>query len=131
MNRALWVVQGLLALLYLYTGVSKLVLPVAVMLAMMPVPLPGAYLRFVGICELLGAAGLILPGLLRTSRNLTPLAAAGLLIIMIGATTVSLMGHQYVGSLLPLVTGLLVAFVLYGRRAYLPRLTNMKWQLTN
>jgi hypothetical protein len=59
--------------------------------------------------------GLILPGLLRTRPGLTPLAAAGLVIIMIGATVITLMAGEVVAALISLVVGLLAAFVAYGR----------------
>src|SRR6266699_4038992 len=85
----LWTVQGLLALLFLFTGGMKLVLPLAELTKQMP--LPGLFVRFIGVAEVLGAIGLILPGLLRIRRDLTPLAAAGLVIIMVGATVVTLM----------------------------------------
>src|SRR5216110_3735385 len=112
MNVALWIVQGLLAALFLFAGGAKLVLPLDQMAG--PVALPGWFLRSLGVAEVLGAFGLVLPGLLRIRPGLTPLAAAGLVIIMIGAVVVSLpMGLAM--ALLPLVTGLLAAFVAYGR----------------
>ena len=113
MNVALWVVQGLLAALFLFAGGMKLVMPLDALKG--PVPLPGPFLRFIGVCEVLGALGLILPGLLRIRPGLTPLAAAGLVIIMIGATVVTLMSGQVAPALIPLVLGLLAAFVAYGR----------------
>ncbi len=116
MTYALWIVQGLLALLFLFTGGIKLVLPLEVMTQQMPVPLPGLFLRFIGVAEVLGAIGLIAPGLLGIRLGLTPLAAAGLVIIMIGATVVTLAGGDVALALLPLVVGLLSAFVAYGRR---------------
>jgi hypothetical protein len=67
----------------------KLVLPVEAMAG--PVGLPGLLLRVIGVCEALGAIGLILPGLLQIHRELTPLAAAGLVIIMVGATVITAM----------------------------------------
>jgi hypothetical protein len=79
------------------------------------VPLPGAFVRFIGVAEVLGAIGLILPGLLRIRPGLTPLAAAGLVVIMIGATAVTLVGGDVALALVPLVVGLLAAFVAYGR----------------
>ncbi len=106
MTYALWIVQGLLAIIFLFTGGMKLVLPLDEMTG--PVPLPGLFVRFIGVAEVLGAIGLILPGLLRIRPGLTPLAAAGLVIIMIGATVLTL-------ALIPLVVGLLSAFVAYGR----------------
>jgi hypothetical protein len=72
-------------------------------------------LRFVGVCEVLGAIGLILPTLSRIQPGLTPLAAAGLAIIMIDATVVTLMTGGIAMALFPLVVGLLAAFVVYGR----------------
>jgi len=113
MNIALWIVQGLLAALFLWAGGFKLVAPVEEMTKQMP--LPGLFLRFIALCEVLGALGLILPGLLRIRPGLTPLAAAGLAIIMIGATVVTLMTGDIAMALIPLVVGILAAFVAYGR----------------
>ena len=113
MNAALWIVQVLLALLFLFGGGVKLVLPIEEMTKQ--ISLPGLFLRFIGVCEVLGAIGLILPGLLRIRPGLTPLAAAGLVIIMIGATVLTLASGPVTPALLPFVTGLLAAFVAYGR----------------
>ena len=118
MTYILWIIQGLLALIFLYAGGIKLVLPIEVMTQQMPVPLPGAFLRFIGVAEVLGAIGLILPGLLGIRPGLTPLAACGLVIIMIGATVLTLAGFVPGGvalALIPLVVGILSAFVAYGR----------------
>ena len=113
MTYALWIVQGLLALIFLFAGGVKLVLPLEVLTKQMP--LPGLFVRFIGVAEVLGAIGLVLPGLLRIRPGLTPLAAAGLVIIMIGATTLTLAGGELAPALIPLVVGLLSAFVAYGR----------------
>jgi hypothetical protein len=118
MTYALWIVQGLLALIFLFTGGTKLILPLEVLTEQFP--LPGLFVRFIGVAEVLGAIGLILPGLLRVRPGLTPLAAAGLVIIMIGATVLTLAGVVPGGggvapALIPLVVGLLSAFVVYGR----------------
>ena len=113
MNVALWIVQGLLAALFLFAGGAKLVLPLDQMVG--PVALPGWFLRFLGVAEVLGALGLVLPGLLRIRPGLTPLAAAGLVIIMIGATVVTLVGGMVAVALMNLVVALLAAFVAYGR----------------
>ncbi len=112
---SLWVIQGLLALLFLFAGSMKLILPIEVMTAQMP--LPGLFLQFIGVCEVAGAIGLILPALLRIRPILTPLAACGLLIVMIGATMVTLLGGEVAPALVPLVVGLLCAAVVYGRRS--------------
>jgi len=113
MNVALWVAQGLLAAIFLFAGGVKLVLPVEEMTKQLP--LPGLFLRFIAVCEVLGALGLILPGLLRIRPGLTPLAAAGLVIIMIGATVATLMTGDITMALIPLVVGILATFVAYGR----------------
>jgi uncharacterized membrane protein YphA (DoxX/SURF4 family) len=109
----LWIVQGLLALVFLFAGGMKLILPIEEMTKQ--TPLPGLFLRFIGVAEVLGAVGLILPGLLRIRPGLTPLAAAGLVIIMIGATVLTLVSGGVAQALIPLVVVLLSAFVAYGR----------------
>ena len=118
MNYALWIVQGLLALLFLWAGGVKLILPVEEMRG--PVSLPALFFRFIGLCEVLGALGLILPRLLNIRPGLTSLAAAGLLIIMIGATVITLMAGDVTKVLIPLVAGLLSIFVAYGRWRLVP-----------
>jgi len=122
MTYVLWIIQVLLALLFLFAGGTKLVLPIDVLTSMgspNQVQLPGLLIRFIGVCEVVGAVGLILPGLLRIRKGLTPLAAAGLATIMAGATVLTIIGDGVVLALMPLVTGLLVAFVAYGRRDWL------------
>lgn len=113
MHRGLWVVQVLLALLFLWAGAVKLVLPLEQLAG--AVPLPGLFLRFIAVAEVAGALGLVLPGLLGIRPGLTPLAAAGLVIIMIGATAVTAIGGPVVVALIPAVVGALAAFVAYGR----------------
>jgi hypothetical protein len=113
MNYALWIVQTLLAAIFLFSGGTKLILPLEELTGQMP--LPGLFVRFIGVAEVLGAIGLILPWLLRIRPGLTPLAAVGLVIIMIGATVLTLAGGDGALALIPLVVGLLSAFVAYGR----------------
>ena len=113
MTYALWIVQGLLGALFLFAGGMKFVLPIEEMTKQMP--LPGLFLRFIGVCEGLGALGLILPGLLRIRPGLTPLAAGGLMIIMIGATVITLMVGDLTAAVMSAVVGVLAAFVAYGR----------------
>jgi len=117
---ALWIAQALLALVFLFSGSMKLVLPADVLAEQLP--LPGLFVRFIGVAETLGAIGLILPALLRIRPGLTPLAAAGLTIIMTGATLLTpvLTDGQWVLALLPLVLGILAAFVAYGRSRLAP-----------
>jgi hypothetical protein len=113
MTYALWIVQVLLALLFLFAGGMKLVLPIEEMTKQ--IAMPGSFLRFIGVAEVLGALGLIFPGLLHIRPGLTPLAASGLVIIMIGATALSLVIGPVATALIPLVVGCFAAFVAYGR----------------
>ena len=113
MSVVLWIVQGLLALVFLFSGGMKLVMPIEEMTK--EIAMPGAFLRFIGVAEVLGAIGLVLPALLRIRPGLTPLAAAGLVIIMIGAVVITLSIGGGATTLIPLVVGILAAFVAYGR----------------
>jgi hypothetical protein len=78
-------------------------------------------LRFTGIVEVLGAIGLILPWLLPIRPGLTPVAAAGLVIVMIGATLYTLAAGDIASALMPLIVGILAAFVAYGRWRLTPQ----------
>jgi hypothetical protein len=112
----------LLALLFLFAGGSKFVMPVDQMTQSMPAALAnGLFIHFIGVCEVLGAFGLVLPGLLKIKPDLTPLAASGLVIIMIGATVLSI-PHAVAMAAFPLATGILATFVAYGRWRLAPLL---------
>lgn len=115
-NVRLWIVQSVLALVFLFAGGMKLVTPLDVLAQQSQ--LPGAFMKFIGVCEVSGALGLILPGLFRIRTELTPLAAAGLVIIMTGATVVTLLHGPIAAALVPVVVGFLAASVVRGR---LPR----------
>lgn len=115
MNIVLWIIQCLLALLFLFSGSMKFVMSVAQMNEQAPVVLPGIFLHFIGVCEVLGGFGLILPSALRIKPGLTPLAAAGLAIITAGATVITLMGPMKGLAAIPFVTCALCTFVAYGR----------------
>jgi hypothetical protein len=120
MHRGLWVVQWFLALfLGLASAVPKLFIPPE-LLPPMPIPLPQAFIVFIGVAELLGALGLVLPGLTGIRPGLTPLAAAGLLLITIGATAYQLAAGEPGNAVFAVVIGLLCAFVAVGRWQLLP-----------
>ena len=112
-NTVLWTVQVLLAFVFLFAGGMKLVLPLDAM--QVPVALPGSFIRFIGVAEVLGAIGLVLPWLLRIRPRLTPLAAEGLVIVMLGATAVTLVGGGVGQAIVPVIVGLLAGSVAYGR----------------
>ena len=115
----LWSVQLVLALLFMFAGVMKLITPFEVLQSQSP-GLSVAFLRFIGTCEVLGAFGLVLPGLFRIRQGLTPLAAAGLAIIMTGAVVLTARDDVSMAAI-PLVVGLLSAVVAHARWQRLPR----------
>ena len=114
-NTALWIVQGVLAAAFLLAGGSKLVMTAEQMTAPGPVQLPVLFVRFIGVCETLGAIGMILPGITGIKPGLTPLGAAGLVIIMIGATVVNIMNGMALFAIPTVILGLLAATVVWGR----------------
>lgn len=116
-NAILWTIQGLLALSFLFAGGMKVVTPAAT-LAPMIAPLPLGLIRFIGLCEVTGAVGLILPGLLRIRPGLTPLAAAGLVIIMSGAVSASIALNRVADAAPPALLGLLAIAVVGGRLSW-------------
>lgn len=117
MPYALWTVQVLLGLLFLFAGVTKFTMSSEDLTKDINLSVP--FLRFIGVCEVLGAIGLIVPGLAHVRRGLTPLAAAGLVIIMIGAVVVTIPSMGALPALWPLAVGVLAAFVAYRRWSWL------------
>lgn len=119
-NVILWTIQGLLALSFLFAGSMKLLTPTAI-LAPMVRPLPLGLCRFIGFCEIVGAFGLILPGLLRIRPRLTPVAAIGLAIIMSGAVSASIALGRFNDAVPPAILGLLSLVVASGRTLLAPK----------
>ena len=116
-NRRLWVAQGAMALLFLFAGVSKLVMPAEELTKNSDLTVE--FLRFIGVCETLGAFGLILPGVLRIARGLTTLAAAGLVVIMVGAVVLTVAAEGVALAAMPLVAGLVCLYIVRGRAGWL------------
>jgi uncharacterized membrane protein YphA (DoxX/SURF4 family) len=113
---SLWIAQVLLAIVFLFAGSMKFIMSAEAMTK--DIDLPLAFLRFIGACEVLAAIGLVGPGLLRFHRGLTPLAATGLVIIMIGATSITVAVMGVVPALYPFAVGVVAAFVVYNRREW-------------
>ncbi len=114
LNVILWTIQVLLALFFAgASGAPKFFLPDE--LLAMPIVLPRAFLVFIGTAEVLGALGLILPGMTRVRPGLTPLAAAGLVLVTICAAVYQVLGNQPANAVFALVIGAVAAFVAYGR----------------
>ena len=114
-NTGLWIVQSVLAAMFLLAGAPKLLMSAAQMASPGPVQVPVPFVRFIGVCEVLGAIGMILPGLTGIRPGLTPLGAAGLVIIMIGATVINVANGMAAFAIPTAILGLLAAFVVYGR----------------
>jgi hypothetical protein len=119
-NRALWALQVLLAALFLFAGAAKLAMPAAELARQTGVP--ALLMQFVSLAELAGGLGLLLPGLVRFHRELTPLAAAGLVVVMVGAVVLSALRVSLGAAALPLVVGLLLVTVVRGRRGWVASL---------
>lgn len=116
MNAVLWLLQIFLAFNFLAVGVLHFIVPPG-----LPEPISWMYdlspaLHWIsGTAEILAAFGLILPGLTRNKPNLTPLAAAGLVVIMLGAVVWHIGRGEFINIGLNLLLAALAAFVAYGR----------------
>jgi putative oxidoreductase len=117
MNVILWVAQGILGIMFLMTGIMKITQPIEKLVAMMswvnhasPV-----LIRFIGLSELLGGLGILLPSILRIKPNLTVWAAIGLILVMISAVFfhISIGEANMIGT--PIILGLITVFVAWGR----------------
>jgi putative oxidoreductase len=117
LNVTLWVLQILLAIAFAMTGLMKLTQPVADLATQMAWvgSVPAALVRFIGIAELAGAVGLILPALTRVQPRLTALAALGLVVVMLLASVTHASRGEFGMIPVNLVLGALAAFVAWGR----------------
>lgn len=96
----------------MFSGVVKFMIPAEDMAKDLPPYLSIGFIYFIGVCEILGGIGLIVPWLTKVKPWLTPLAAALLVIIMIGAVAISPFDTKV---LIPATVGLLCVLVAYGR----------------
>jgi uncharacterized membrane protein YphA (DoxX/SURF4 family) len=116
MNIFLWVLQILLALGFLQHGLMMLS-PTTSQGTRMPyiMAVPPTLRRFIGVAEVLATVGLILPGLTHVLSWLTPLAATGLVILMISAVIFHIPRREYQNIVLNLIFLVMAAIVAYGR----------------
>lgn len=114
MKVTVWVISALLALAFLFIGGLKLVIPTAEM-ELMSQGIPVLALRIAGVAEILGALGLILPAVTRIAPVLTPIAAGGLVVVMLGATIANIVTGTYPVVIQTVVLGLLAGFVAWAR----------------
>jgi hypothetical protein len=119
LNRFLWSAQTIAALLFLFAGTMKFILP-ADKMQQGPIVFSMVFIHFIGSCEFLGALGLTLPGLFRIQTWLTPLAAAGLTMIMIGATAVTIPAMGVPAAILPAFVGIVTTWISYTRTFIAP-----------
>ncbi len=113
----LWVVQGLLFLAFVMAGSMKLTTPLEELARNMPwvSRMPGGLVRFIGVAEVSGALGLLLPSLFRILPKLSALAGAGLTVVMVLAASHHLMNGEAAMAPVNVVLGGLAAFVAWGR----------------
>lgn len=122
LNIFLWFAQGLLAIAFLGAGLMKVLTPYAQIAADPQTAwvqdFPEGFFKFIGVAEILGALGMLVPSLTRIQPRLTPLAAAGLVIIMIGAAGTHIRrGEPFIVNL---VLATLAVVVIWGRWKKVP-----------
>jgi uncharacterized membrane protein YphA (DoxX/SURF4 family) len=119
MNLVLWIVQILLALVFLVSGITKTVRSSERLKAGIPEFHPKVT-RLIALAEILGALGLILPGLVGIAPFLTPVAATGLAIVMVGAVVTHVRRKEGKPAAMNLILLALTLVVVVGRFALLP-----------
>jgi uncharacterized membrane protein YphA (DoxX/SURF4 family) len=122
MNIALWIVQAILAVMFLMAGYTKAFQPLDVAAKRINwIPdVPPALVRFIGISELLAGIGLIAPAITGILPWLTALAAVGLMLVMLSATIFHISRREFPAMGFVLALFVLAAFVAYGRWALVP-----------
>ncbi|MFE7504820.1 DoxX family protein [Promicromonospora sp. NPDC057488] len=126
MNIALWTVAGLLALAYVAGGGLKVVMSKQRIRATggdsaaWTDDVSPARIKTIGVLEVLGGLGLVLPGLTGVAPELVPLAALGLAMIMVGAAVTRISRREYRLLVADLAYLVLIAFVLWGRLGPVP-----------
>jgi uncharacterized membrane protein YphA (DoxX/SURF4 family) len=122
LNIALWIAQVLLALLFVGAGSAKVMTPLPELAKSLPytADLPGWLVRFIGISEVAGAVGMILPAISRVAPMLIPWAACGLCAVMVLATLFHFLRSEISAMPMTIVIGSVAAFVAWGRSAKVP-----------
>ena len=114
---SLWIAQVLLAAMFLMSGFMKVSQPIDQLSKMLPwtAQVSEGLVRFIGVAEILGALGLILPSLLRIQPKLTPIAAVGLTLVMLFAAAFHISRGETPAIGMNFVLIALAAFVAWGR----------------
>lgn len=121
-NIGLWIAQGLLALMFIMAGAMKLSQPIEALAESLPwvTSVPAALVKFIGISELLGGLGLLLPALLRKKPILTVWAARGLAAVMLLATIFHISRGEYSAIGMTLIIMVIALFIAWGRSKKAP-----------
>ncbi|HEY1587446.1 MAG TPA: DoxX family protein [Polyangia bacterium] len=116
MNLALWIVQVLVGAAFVFAGLFKVTKPIPELAQRMKwvAALPGL-VRFIGVSELAGGIGLVVPWAMHIAPILTPIAAAALVVVMILAAGFHIKRQEWPETVPSLVLGALSAFVAWGR----------------
>jgi uncharacterized membrane protein YphA (DoxX/SURF4 family) len=117
MRVTLWAAQILLAIAFVASGLAKLSMPMAELTHRLgwPGDFAASLVRGIGLAEVAGAVGLVVPALTRIRPNLTPLAAACLMLLMVCATMFHLARAEGQAVAITVALGALAAFVAWGR----------------
>ncbi|QHT69984.1 DoxX family protein [Rhodocytophaga rosea] len=127
LNISLWAAQIILAAMFIFAGFPKATQSIQELAIRLPMAneFPLALIRFIGITELLGGIGLLLPGILRIKLILTPYAAIGILLIMLMAVGYHISKGEFAAIGINLGLALLAAFVAWGRLTRAPMDANV------
>jgi uncharacterized membrane protein YphA (DoxX/SURF4 family) len=122
LNVILWIAQVLMAAMFIMAGASKAFQPIAALAADMPWvnDVSSTMVRFIGVSELLGGIGIILPAILRIKPKLTVSAALGLVAVMIMAAGFHTMRGEYPAIGANAIFAAICGFVAWGRSKKAP-----------
>ena len=120
MNALIWFVQVMLAFQYLFHGWIFVSPPAAMVAAIEGSGFKPAFRQFIGIAEILASIGLVLPGLTRILPWLTPLAASGLMVVMVSATFVHISRGEWPSAISTVNLLMLVTLIAYLRWKVVP-----------
>lgn len=122
LNISLWIAQGLLAIMFTMAGAMKCTQPIEELGKSLPWvnEVSAGLVRFIGISELLGGIGILLPSLLRIKPVLTPLSAIGLAVVMVLAFGYHIIKAEYNVLGMNILLAFIALFVAWGRYKKLP-----------
>lgn len=125
LNISLWVGQVILATMFIMAGVMKSTQPIEELGKALPWvnEVSAGLVRFIGISELLGGIGILLPSLLRIKPVLAPLAAAGLAVVMVLAFVYHIVKGEYSVLGINVLLAAIALFVAWGRYKKVPILS--------